>query len=192
MPNLKVICLTVLLTLSGTLLHADIVYDESIDGDLSNFENAPTNLDFGGGVSQLRGTIGGSFNPNVGDGYDSLTFSIAANQTLYTILLNDYQVAGGNFSTGVNIFTASGTFLGSVAMNQSHIGSDILDLTGVGDLGPGDYQINFREFTAPGQTYDFSVFVAIPEPDQIIVLILLLASAAICCSRRRISARRVN
>ena len=185
MFQLKVICITLSLALLCGLSHADIVYDESVDGDLSNFESSPTAVTLAEGGNQLLGTIGGTSNPNIGDGFDSLVISIGANQTLTQIIINDYQVSGGNTSTGVNIFTSSGTFLGSVAMNTSDVGSDLLRLTGAGQLGPGDYRISLREFTAPGQTYDFSFVVVVPEPVQAGGVVLFLTWLIFPRNRRR-------
>ena len=170
----------------GSVADAGIVWDEALDGDLSNFSGSPTPIVLMNGINDLFGTIGGTSDPNVGDGFDTFTFTLSPNQTLESILITNYQVSGGNTSTGVNIFSGvglGGTFLGSVAMNTSHVGSDILTLTSIGPLDSGTYTIAMREFTAPNQIYAFSLAVSIPEPRT--TALLLIAVVAWISKRRK-------
>ena len=145
---------------------ADVIWDESIDGDLSNFETSPTQITVVVGENDILGIIGGTSDPNFGDGFDVFSFAIGANQTMNSLIVNQYITAGGNTSTGINIFAADGTFLGSRAMTTADIGQDLLALSGAGPLTEGSYYISMREFTAPGQQYSFTANVstsAIPE-----------------------------
>ncbi len=194
MNRLFPICSTFLICLALSVVspsvHADVVWDEGIQGDLSNFESAPTDVLLVVGENEFIGTVGGTSNPNNGDGFDSFLFVVNALESVDSIIIDDYQVFGGNLSTGFNIFQSDGTYLGGLAMNTSHIGQDVLSLTGIGPLGPGGYYISLREFTAPGQVYRFTMNVsttAIPEPDLAFPFCLFLTLAVVASTgfRRR-------
>lgn len=167
-----------------SVTNADIVWNESVSGDLSNFDTSPTSLSFSVGVNDVIGTIGGRRNRNNGDGYDVFSFTIGANDTLTSINVNDYQVSGGNTSTGFNLYRSDGTFLGGEAIDVGDINGDVLDLTGAGDLGAGDYYVEMREFSAPNQSYSFgfNVVTAVPEPTSLVVVFGVVTLMA---SRRR-------
>lgn len=178
-------CLLTVIMLSNSS-HADLVYDEGALGDLSNFDTSPTALGvLAEGINDVMGTIGGTSNRNIGDGYDVFSFSIAVNKELESIFVNDYQTAGGNLSTGFNLYESDGTFLGSTGIDAGDIGSDFLALSGVGTLSAGDYYVELREFTAPGQTYSFG-FSVVPEPDALFALVMMGISALM--KRRRYAA----
>ena len=71
---------------------AAIVWDESLDGDLSTLPGAPTSLgSLAAGESEFLGT---TVNDLVSVDRDYLTFTIAAGHSLTNIMLNDYQAPG--------------------------------------------------------------------------------------------------
>ena len=166
---------------------ADIVWDESVDGDLSNVEGNPTLIALILGANDILGDIGGSFDPNVGDGYDVFSFNVGANESITSILLNQYTPAGGNSTTGVNIFSSDGTILGSRAISTADVGQDLLTLTGISPLAEGDYYISMREFTAPGQQYSMTInkVSAIPESSSAMLIACFACFMASSHARRQ-------
>ncbi len=185
------IILTVMCLATGLIVAnvgtADMIYNESILGDFSNFEAAGTNLGtFDDGVHAVVGQVGGTNNPNIGDGFDVFAFTIDVNHKLDSILVTDYQTSGGNLSTGFNLYNGSGTFLGSTAIDVGDIGSDVLSLIGTGDLTAGDYYVSLREFTAPNQSYSFS-FTVVPEPTAMLGLTIVSVAGMLIRRRRSVA-----
>jgi hypothetical protein len=123
------------LPFSSTSLAADI-WDESIDGDLSNNGGAPTLLDVSAGSNVVNGTVG------VPDTLNYFTFTIEEGERLESVILLDLEA---NPSMAFNIFegptNASGCCLGSTAFQSNAIGKDLLGsrYTNTGPLGPGAY-----------------------------------------------------
>lgn len=74
------------------------------------------------------------------------------------INLTNYVAAGGNATSGFNLWPGSAGDLGdfalailSVAVGPPDVGSNLI--ASVAPLAPGDYSISIREGT-PGQTYE--------------------------------------
>jgi len=146
---------------------ADTIWDESVDGDISTVPLAPTQMTLVSSADRVSATIGGSStNSPPEDFYDTFTFTVPPGNQVTAVVLADYQVSGGNTSTGFNFYTGNqgegGTFVGSVSMTTADIGSDLLTLSSVpAPLAPGDYSISMREGTA-GQIYQLEIQGDVP------------------------------
>lgn len=184
----------VLMVLVGGL-HANTVWDESVDGDLSNNANAPTPLAFGVGSNVVVGSMGAPNDPR-----EFLTFSIQNGQSLVSLWLMRYEdlLVGGPGNTGFHAINAgptsfipgagtAGNFLGGDHVHGSQVGSDLLPLLAAAPLagtgftipvGPGTYSYIIQQ-TGPdltGYTLDFRV---VPEPSSAMrMLIGILALPA--------------
>ena len=143
---------------------ADVIWDEGIDGDLSDDETNPTPITIVSPSDTITGIIGGPGATSPPDDfYDSFKITLAAGDTVDAIILTDYVPVGGNTSTGFNVFITAGTvFLGSTTMTTAGIGTDMLAAAGVGPLvGPEEWTIGLREGTV-GQSYTLEIQSNIP------------------------------
>jgi len=170
---------------------SSVYYDESIDGELSTDNNAPTDLGvFAPGENIVIGQV-----TDIGGGFagtaDIFTFEIAAGQQLDTIFMTDFSTA-----SGAAVFLAlddGPTFLyspeeindmvdfpdltqimGGTTAGTANIGTDILDdledavNSGNGSafttpLGPGQYTIYIQE-TGPESNYTLTFNVSNAPP----------------------------
>ncbi|MHC4954975.1 MAG: PEP-CTERM sorting domain-containing protein [Planctomycetota bacterium] len=171
---------------------ADTIWSESIHGDLSGDTTAPTPLSFTEGANKIIGTIGGGGPSQEPMRRDGFTFQIDPGETLDSVIVDQYTPDGN--TTGFNVFhgTGTGSVIGTTSFGVSHLGTDIL-LSATGPLGPGNYEIELREFGA-AQSYELTFNVSgLPDPNPepgTIVLVALAAGAALAIRRRR--ARRTT
>ena len=175
MLRLRTLALCALLAFPALAVQAVPVYDEGLDGDLSNDANAPTAVAFGVGSNQVIGSVTASS----GEVRDYLTFTIGAGQSLTGIILDAYTPFDTTFqalSSGGTSFVPSGStqglFLGSSHLNGGSVGGDALALMaalpfgGVGfstPLGPGTYTYLIQQ-TGPEVTQYTLDFQVVPEP----------------------------
>ena len=148
-----------------------VIWDEGPDGDLSNFRVAPTTVSLLPTSGLVIGSVGAVGVAEGTESTDALTFTVPAGGSVTTIVLNSFVLAGGNTSTGFNVYTgippgaaAFGDIV-SIAMTPGDIGSDLLG--GAGPLGPGDYSIVLLEGSAPGQLYEYEIFTSGLRPAPI-------------------------
>ena len=132
---------------------AATIWDESIDGDLSNDSNSPTPIFFVLGSTQDKviGTVGGS---NPGEFFDAATIDVFYGFCLESIILVDYVAADENTTSGFNFFEGQGvlgTYLGGSASGPADIGSNVV--ANATPVSAGSYTLDIREGT-PGQAYD--------------------------------------
>ncbi|HMO16023.1 MAG TPA: PEP-CTERM sorting domain-containing protein [Pirellulaceae bacterium] len=157
-------------------LHADIVWDESVNGDLSGDPLGPTPLTYGIGAN----TIIASVSEPDGDLRDYITFSIGPNQFLTSLTLDAFSPNGFSFQ-GINAgntsyipdFGTAGNFLGLDFVSDSMVGTNMLLGLSLGDygsigfaipLGEGTYSYVFQELT-PGESRNYQItFHVVPEP----------------------------
>ena len=162
------------------------IYDESIDGDLTDLASGGTFFGLTVGTNSVVGEL--TENPAGGIEEDFVTFEVGAGQTLTSVILRDVVFTNGNISTGFRLYADIGAGLEQVSsgsFNTANIGDDYLtiwDLSDVGGgpgLGPGLYGVLLAEFT-PGQQYAFDLTL-IPTPGTAAALGL----AGLVAARRR-------
>lgn len=170
------------LSLSALLLSSGVAfaldYSESVSGDLSNNNLAPTPLIFGLGVNTITGRMGrpdgGEIDP------DYFTFTLQPGWSLISIALETVDVIDNSFyaiASGTTISdTNSATHLSNVLMGQP--GEYLDDLTagayfgGIGlpfPVGPGTYTVWFQE-AAVERNYRMS-YTVVPEPTAAVAVL---------------------
>jgi len=164
---------------------ASVVWDESIDGALSNDPSAPTQLNFSVGDNFVSGTTGPGSSTPPSNGYDVFSFTILAGQELLSINHTAWTPDVSTNTTGTALWdgaTGDGTgtnLVGGLSMSSITLGNDILLGINGGPLGPGTYTFETREFG--GQTEWTLNFVVVPAPGAA----SLVGVAAFCGARRR-------
>lgn len=174
--------LLLLILLASSPAAAVVVWDESIDGDLSTDPANPTSIAFGGGGGNMTiiGTVQAS-----GDTWDYITFSVSGGQQLAALLLERYvDLPGGGpgdrgfhaINEGSTSFipsgATSGSFLGGAHLDPAPAGTDLLPVlaaapqAGTGfstPLGIGRYSYLVQQ-TDPELTGYTLTFQIVPEP----------------------------
>lgn len=175
------------------ILQADVVWNESVNGDLSSNPDAPTFLNFANGSN----TVVGSISEPDGDPRDYMTFTIGPNQFLTGLTLDAYGPPGVSFQ-GINAGNTSfipstataGSFLGLDFVQEGLIGVDMLPILAIGEygstgftvpLGPGNYTYLIQELTG-GESRSYQLtFSVVPEPSSV----AMLGGMALICMTRR-------
>ena len=192
---LHVAALVVLAASPGA--HAAMVWDESVNGDLSNSGLAPTSLTLNLGSNQILGDTGDG---GQGVDRDYFTFTLASGQALTSIRLLANTFVSGSFSflgiqAGPQVTVAPSGAGGQLLLGWTHysmgdIGSDLLPvITPSGALSPGTYSVWVQDTGGPATYgFDFGVTPAVvPLPPSL----LLMASSLLGLGglfRRRTSA----
>jgi hypothetical protein len=99
--------------LGVTKIRAGVLYDESVSGDLSNDQNAPTPLTLVNGTNSVLGTVGDN------DSQDWLALTVPAGFQLTSIVDSVYNSLDDTAFTGI---TAGSSFPGSVFNPASYLG----------------------------------------------------------------------
>ena len=168
--------------LCATAVHASVIYDESVSGDLSNSGMAPTMLTVSLGSSELFGTTGKT--NNVID-RDYFRFTVPPGMTLsaLTVLpgtqtlgpLGDSFIgmeAGPQVTVGTSPKDAT-ALLGWCHYDLGDVGTDILPGMGSAGLGStgftppltaGTYSFWVQEASAGRVNYGFDFTVSTPNP----------------------------
>ncbi|MEE4273035.1 MAG: hypothetical protein V2I67_15285 [Thermoanaerobaculales bacterium] len=154
----------VMLTFAVTA-HAATIWDESVDGDLSNDQTAPTDITLVSASDDVMGTVGGA---NPGEFFDCMRFDVPSGDSVNSIFLTSYVAAGGNTTSGFNLYTgtpadtASFGDLCSIAVGPANVGEDLLTVSCAGSpLATGTYTVCWREGTA-GQAYTVTYVSTVP------------------------------
>ncbi len=151
-------------------------YDESIDGDLSTNEMAPTPLALSVGGNFVIGSTGNL--TGVID-RDYLTFNIPAGHMLVGLTLHAFtpnNLAFASFNVGTTSFIPSAAtaalFLAGIHPDAGDVGANLMTLfvsesvTGnslpTPDLGPGDYCFLIQQTSPITTTYHLEFIVAAP------------------------------
>lgn len=115
----------------------------------------PTVVSLVDDADQVIGTVGGA---NPGEFFDVFTFTVPAGFEVTEINLNSYVSAGGNATSGFNLWPGNAGDLGdfalaifSLAVGPPDVGNNLIAT--VAPLTAGDYSISLREGT-PGQAYE--------------------------------------
>jgi hypothetical protein len=183
-------------------LSADVVWDESLQGDLSGDPLVPTPITLSLGGNDIIGTIAA---PN--DIRDFFTFNIPDGLEFSAIFLIEYvdEATGGDGNTGfIHIDDGTTTVIPDAGNIHTVLGASHIDralfpnstdnvletlagapLGGSGftvPLGPGDYTFNIQQTSSLLTGYRLRLMV-VPEPSA--ALILGLAGFLLLCQRRR-------
>jgi hypothetical protein len=149
--SMKTLAIVMLLAAIAVPASAAVVWNESINGDLSSSEAAPTAISFGVGSNQILGTVSGSPLDR-----DYITFTIGAGQTLSHLNLIAFSpdnLAFSAFNSGSTSFIPSGAtnglFLSGIHMSAADAGQDLMPFYDTRNvttnslpgpsLGPGTY-----------------------------------------------------
>jgi hypothetical protein len=170
---------------------AAIVWDESIDGDLSNNPSAPTSLAFASGANDVLGSAG------LPD-QDFITFVVPAGFQLRAIVPVTIDFSSGDLDEFIAIesgtaitavttppFATAAGLLGWQHVGAGEIGTNILPAMGasgdgasgfVGPLGPGAYAVWIQDDKP--SSYDYRFVIGTPEPSTWVLSLLGFASLA--------------
>jgi hypothetical protein len=171
---------------------AATLWNESVNGDLSNVRTAPTNLALAFGSNTITGTT-------VAGDVDFFTVTVPASAffsalTLITFTSADdlafLAIQAGPIITST---TSPAAMLGYVHMNAALVGTDILDDMALGDgalgfsrpLPPGTYAMWTQQLQTQLVSYSFDL-VVVPEPTE---ATLLTAGLLVLAFTRRRSAQ---
>ncbi|GAB4195214.1 MAG: hypothetical protein Tsb002_27480 [Wenzhouxiangellaceae bacterium] len=175
---------------------ANIIWDESVDGDLSD-RPTPTAVTLASMNDGVVGNVGGT---GV-DFDDCFIFTVPAGNSVTGLILADYVADGGNTTSGFNVYTgvppdpAAFGDIFSAGLGPGDIGTDVL--TGLTPLAGGDFTVCLLEGT-PNQQYEINILsdivgMQLPEPAEVpamstwglAILTLLLAFGALFAVMRR-------
>lgn len=164
---------------------AEVVYDEAIDGELSDFGFAPTYIQFGAGSNDVLFVT-----DQDGDDRDFFTFTIEAGFQLSGLVLNafdtdnEFNLAFMSINPG-NVLPfdpdspVTEELLGYTLFDEGDVGSDLFLEMGQafstigfdGPLGPGDYTIWAQETSPSVDTWNLGFIVTpVPAPGALAVL----------------------
>lgn len=165
------------------------IYDEAIDGDLSNDRFAPTSIALSMGLNTVTMDVIDSDTPN-GD-LDYFTFTLGAGESIDSITLIESSNPLGGFDSAAFVGLAFDSFFdfdpdtfagdgleGFVITTPDLVGNDILlDLSdGLSSLGAGDYTFWVQQTGADLTRVSLGINV-VPAPASIAMLGLLGAAA---------------
>jgi hypothetical protein len=181
--------------------HASIIYNESVNGDLSGNGLAPTSVTVALGSNQVFGSTGKNTDQVVDRDYLTFTVPAFTAWTGLTVLPGTSTVgalsfiglqAGNQVTLPVAPATAAG-LLGWRHFSTSDINTDILAEMGVpsngstgftGGLGPGSYSLWIQETGAGSSLYGFDIILTpIPEPGTYAMMGIALACLGLLCRR---------
>ncbi len=166
---MKTFAIVALLAALAAPARAAVVHDESVNGDLSSNNAAPTLLAFALGGNTVIGTT------TSGD-RDYLRFTIGANQVLSGLNLLVYSpdnLSFAAFNAGTTSYIPSGStnafFLAGIHVEFGDLGSDILPrfvdrsvttyALDMPQLDPGDYCFVIQQTNAIIQSYSLEFVV---------------------------------
>lgn len=188
--KLRILFALCLIPAFSSFASADIVWDESVSGDLSGDFSMPDSVAFLLGSNTIIGSTGENGNTGATDGSDAdyFTFSISAGQQLTAINVDSFMFAPNDPGVSFMAYVAGTSFTGQdfgdidgSAFFLEGSGNILPTLTGGGPLGEGDYSIWIQETadTIVDYQFTFEVSSAVPEPTGAVVLALMGISCAV-------------
>lgn len=190
----------VTLTSLVTMAPASTIWNEGINGDLSDNQAAPNAFNLASGTNSIIGTVGG------GNSQDWVALTVPAGLELSSLVLAGYQSADSQGFTGVQ---AGASFVGSPFSATSYlgyahygtaatngalpptnlIGADLLPLMGnttlaagaagfSGPLPSGTYTFLTQQLGGlTNYQFDYNL-VAVPEPSSLVPTVLCITTLA--------------
>lgn len=183
---------------------AGVVFNEAIDGDISDDRFAPTLLSLGQGSNTLAGTFGISPTPDMPD-LDYITITVPEGFVLDQFIVAAANVGGAFSFVGIEAGTVvtipwdwssvNSPLLGWAHFGSGTVGVDILpDLGNApgavgfdGALGAGTYALWIMELnTSRDYSYAFDLHLtAVPTPGAVALVSIALAMGGLGRRRRR-------
>ena len=171
---------------------AATLWDESVNGDLSNVRTAPTNLPLSMGSNTITGTV-------VAGDEDFFTVTVPAGAFFSALTLITFNSADDLAFLAIQAgpiitsMSSPAAMLGYIHMSAAFVGTDILDDMALGDgalgftppLPTGTYAMWAQQLQPQLVSYSFDL-VVIPEPSE---ATLLTAGLAVLALARRRAAR---
>jgi hypothetical protein len=168
---MKIIAIVLLLAAMAVPANAAVIWNESINGDLSSSEAAPTSISFGVGTNSILGGVSGSPLDR-----DYITFTIAPGQTLSHVNLISFgpdNPAFTAFNSGSTSFIPSGatngSFLSGIHITSADVGFDLMPFYDTRNvttnslaspsLGPGTYCWMIQQTSPVTQNYSIDFVV---------------------------------
>ena len=189
----SMLLLLALATAGSATSQAAVIWNEPVNGDLSNSGLSPTSLSLGLGSNRILGSTGDS---GQGVDRDYFTFTLPAGTALTSItLLNNTFVSGAfsfiGFQAGAQVTVQPSGAGGQALLGWTHyangdIGTDILpSITATGEIPSGTYSVWVQDTGGPATYgFDFGVTPVPVPPAAILLLSGLLGSGLV---RRRIA-----
>jgi hypothetical protein len=189
------------LSLVASPLHAQVAYDESISGDLSNDGLNPTTITLQDGWNNIMGTTGRT---GATVDRDYFTFTVPTNHIVSGFdELAGTQVGGAvsflglewgpQVTSGTNPASAAG-LLGWTHYSATPTNIDLLPLLQIpsdgssgfsGPLEAGTYSVWIQDFNPAPINYGFSVQLSsVPEPSTYGIFAALLLGAAVMTRKK--------
>jgi hypothetical protein len=164
---------------------AAVVWDETTNGDLSNFIASPTHFPFSSELenSVVNASVGGSSDPNIGDGYDVLEFVVAIEGRLEELRFDSYNgISDSNFDIYLFGSLLLSTTVSSTDVDRNYV-EDIRDANPSTILS-GFFAVQITNFISVPHPYSMTYVATVPEPSTL--LLACLAGCALLGRRRRI------
>ena len=169
------------------------IWDESVDGDLSNDPSAPTHVAFGPGTNSIVGSS------QLGD-VDLFTFTVPNGVSFARLELTEFSSSDDlaflaiEAGSVVSDMSSPANLLGYVHVAAAFLGTDILDDLALGQgalgfsapLGPGTYTLWMQQTGPELVGYGFDLIAessTVPEPPMSALFVLGLGALALV--RRR-------
>lgn len=177
---------------AGSIASAS-VYNESVDGDLSNDRFNPTLIDFDTGMNMVTMEVVDSDQPN-GD-LDYFTFTLDAGESVDSIVVIDSSNPAGGFDAAAFVGLAFDSFFdfdpatfmgdgveGFVITSPDQVGIEQISILsdGLSSLGPGDYTFWVQQTGVDLTSVTLGVNV-VPTPGAL----ALLGMGGLMAGRRR-------
>ncbi|MCR9292605.1 MAG: PEP-CTERM sorting domain-containing protein [bacterium] len=174
---------------------ADVIYTESVSGDLSGNMSSPTLLNPLLGLNTIIGQVGNNGNTGASNGSDAdyFTFTIQPGYELTTFTIDSYTFSPSDPGSSFMGYRAGSSFAGqqfgdidSFVLFNASSGDVIGNLSNMGKLGAGQHAFWVQETSPSTVNYSMSFSVsAVPEPTTFGMLCLVVTHTAFVRRRSR-------
>lgn len=172
--------------------HGAVIYNESVNGDLSGLFGAPTPLNLATGANTIIARMGanGNFGATNGSDADYFTVTVGSGESLVSITVDSYSFSPNNPGVSFAGYVTAAGFAGQAAqdidgsMLFNASSGNILDnfTGGPSPLGAGTYSFWFQETSSNLVDYQLT-FTLVPEPSA--TLLGIFGATLFLANRRR-------